>query len=136
MKESATMPSWQEIQQYARTKYRLQNDNEHSFSLVFGYEDGRSQIITVRHITGFGKEWCEFRSPVCHESQMPPKVALRKNSDEFVLGALSLDSDGDYIFVYSACLENMDLEEFELPLHAIAVTADKLETAYSGEDKF
>jgi hypothetical protein len=130
------MPTWQEIQQYARTKYRLQNDDEHRFSLVFAYGDGRTQLITVRHISGFGKEWCEFRSAVCNESEMSPKVALRKNSDEFVLGALSIDSEGDYIFSYSACLDTMDLEEFELPLHAVAVTADELEKNYSGSDKF
>jgi hypothetical protein len=127
------MPTWGEIQEYARSKYTLQNDEEHGFSLVFGFDDGRTQLIGVRHFNAFEKDWIEFRSTVCKEAEMAPKVALRKN-DDFVVGSLALDEDGDYCFLYSVCLESMDPEEFELPLHVIARTADKLEKDYSGSD--
>src|SRR4051812_870815 len=113
------MPSWGEIQEYARTKYKLQNDDDESFALVFEFEDNRTQLIACYHFTAFEKDWIEFRSVVCKEAEMSPKVALRKN-DDFVVGALTLDDDGDYCFVYSACLDSMDPEEFELPLHVVA----------------
>jgi hypothetical protein len=127
------MPTWPEIQEYVRSKYTLQDDDERYFSLVFEFDDGRSQLIRVRHFEAFDKDWIEFRSVVCDEAQMAHRVALKKN-DEFVVGALTLDEDNDYCFVYSVCLETLDPEEFELPLHVVARTADRLEADYSGAD--
>ena len=75
----------------------------------------------------------EFRSCICKEAEMAHRVALKKNND-FVVGAIALDDDGEYYFIYSVCLESMDPEEFELPLHVIARTADKLENDYAASD--
>lgn len=127
------MPTWGEIQEYARSKYTLSQDHDEHFSLVFGFDDDRTQLINVRHFNAFDKDWIEFRSVICKEAEMAHKVALRKN-DDFVVGAIALDSDGDYCFIYSVCLESMDPEEFELPLHVIARTADKLEKDYAASD--
>lgn len=127
------MPTWPEIQEYARSKYTLQNDDERRFALVFEFDNGRSQLIGVRHFEAFDKDWVEFRSVVCKEAQMAHRVALKKN-DDFVVGAITLDEDNDYCFVYSVCLETLDPEEFELPLHVVARTADRLESDYSGDD--
>lgn len=127
------MPTWGEIQQYARSKYTLQNDHEEHFSLVFGFDNDRTQLINVRHFNAFEKDWIEFRSCICKEAEMQYKVALKKNND-FVVGAIALDDDGEYYFIYSVCLESMDPEEFELPLHVIARTADKLESDYAASD--
>ncbi len=129
------MPTWREIQEYVRSKYTLNADDDERFSLIWEYDDGRTQLINVRHFNAFDKDWVEFRSAVCKEAEMAHRVALRKN-DDFVVGALSIDEDGDYCFVYSACLDTMDPDEFELPLHVIARTADRLEKDYSGEDRF
>ena len=129
------MPTWKEIKDYARSQYKLMEDEERYFSLVFGFKDGRSQKIIVRLFDAFDMEWVEFRSVVCPGDKMPHKVALRKN-EEFACGALALDNDGDYVFLYNAPLPTMDPEEFELPLHVIARTADNLESNYSGDDDF
>lgn len=129
------MPTWKEIKDYARSQYKLMEDDERYFSLVFGFKDGRSQKIFVRLFEAFDMEWVEFRSVVCNGDKMPAKVALRKNED-FACGALALDSDGDYVLIYNAPLPTMDPEEFELPLNVIARTADKLESDYSGDDDF
>jgi hypothetical protein len=130
------MPSWGEVQEYARTNYKLAEDGESFFSLVFAYESGRSQKIFIRKFTAFDKEWIEFRSAVCKEAELPHRVALRKN-DDIACGALALDNDGDYVLLYSVPLPSMDLEEFELPLHVISSYADKLERDYStGNDDF
>ncbi|MFV8753167.1 hypothetical protein ACNOYE_21675 [Nannocystaceae bacterium ST9] len=128
------MPTWPEIQEYVRSKYTLQNDDEHRFALVFEFDNGRTQLIGVRHYDAFDKDWIEFRSVICKEAQMSHRVALKKN-DDFVVGAISLDEDGDYCFIYSVCLETLDPDEFELPLHVVARTADKLEADYSGDDE-
>ena len=129
------MPTWNEIKDYARSKYKLMEDEERYFSLVFGFSNDRSQKIFVRVFDAFDMQWVEFRSVVCHGDKMPAKVALKKN-EEFACGALALDRDGDYVLIYNAPLPTMDPDEFELPLNVIARTADKLESEYSGDDDF
>lgn len=129
------MPTWNEIKDYARSKYRLAEDDEKFFSLVFEFDDGRTQKIFVRVFEAFSGEWIEFRSIVGPGDKMQHQVALQKNAD-FACGALALDKDGDYIFVYNAPLATMDVDEFELPLHVVARTADRLEKDYVGNDEW
>src|SRR5512135_1508163 len=78
-RRSTTMPTWGEIQEFARSKYKLDGDEEDWFSLVFAYDNNRSQKVWVRRFTSFDMEWCEFRSVVCKESEMAHRVALKKN---------------------------------------------------------
>ena len=127
------MPTWTELQEYARSKYVLDDDEESFFSLVFKMDSGRTQKIRVRTFQAFDEAWIEFRSVVCKGTEMPPKVALHKNS-EFAIGALALDSDEDYVLLHNAPLSTMDPAEFERPLHAISGTADSLEKDYSAGD--
>ncbi len=135
-REPPLMPSWAEIQEYARSKYILQHDEENWFSLIFEYDSGRTHRINVRKYAAFDEEWIEFLAMVCKGNEMPPKVALRKNHD-LVIGALALDKDDDYVLVHNAPLATLDLPEFERPLHVIARTADSLEKDYSeGHDDF
>ncbi len=127
------MPTWGEIQEYARSKYKLEQDDENWFTLIFAYDNGRSQRIRIARFESFDMEWVEFRSVICKESEMAHRVALKKN-DNFSVGAIALDDDNDYVFIYSAPLPTMDPDEFELPLHVIASTADRLESEHSAGD--
>jgi hypothetical protein len=128
--DASGMPSWAEIQEYARSKYILQNDEDDWFALVFEFNSGRTQKIRVQRFTAFDEEWIEFRSVVCKGTELPTKVALRKNA-EIVIGTLALDADEDYVMIHNAPLSSLDLVEFERPLHVIARTADDLEQSYS-----
>ena len=76
------------------------------------------------------REWCDFASAACKLNQMAPEVALKKNY-QFAVGALALDND-IYVVRYSVQMATMDMEEFELPLHVVANTADKLEQEFAG----
>jgi hypothetical protein len=129
------MPTWNELKDFARSKYKLSDDEDDCFALVFAYDGGRTQKIWVRRFNAFDMDWVEFRSYVCKGDKIPPKVALKKNGG-FACGHLALDGDEDYCFLYNAPLPTMDPDEFELPLHVIARTADQLEADYDGEDKF
>jgi len=130
------MPSWTDIQQYARSKYTLAEDNEDIFSLVFRLPSERTQKIWVHKFEAFEEDWIEFRSVVCKFDELSPKIALRKNSS-LVIGSLALDGDGDYVLLHNAPLATMDMDEFERPLHIIAHTADDLEKDYSeGDDEW
>jgi hypothetical protein len=129
------MPTWGEIQEFSRSKYKLSVDEEERFSIVWGYDNDRSQQIWVRHLQVDERDWIEFRTYVCHAGEMKPEVALAKNLG-FVIGALAVDSDGDYVMVHNAMLATLDPDEFELPLRILANTADQLEKDHSGADDF
>ena len=125
------MRTWAELQSYARGKYRLSEETEHSFALVFAIPGGRTQQIVVTHFAAMERDFIEFRTPVCPEAQLDPRAALLHNSScaeghHSILGALALHNGGYYL-VHRALLSTLDSEEFELPLHAMALHADTLE---------
>jgi len=128
------MPTWGEIQEYARSKYKLSKDEADYFSMVWVYQDDRRQMIRVTRFKAFDQEWIEFASACCKQEEMAPLVALKKNN-EFAVGAIALDGDV-YVFKYGVALANLDIDEFELPLHVVASTADSLEKTFSAQDKF
>jgi len=128
------MPTWAEVQEYARSKYKLAEDNENSFKLVWSYDNNRLQAIIVSRFESMGREWCDFASACCQKSEMSPEVALKKNMG-FAMGALALDNEV-YVFRYSCQMSTMDMDEFEVPLHVVASTADRLEQEFSAQDKF
>jgi hypothetical protein len=125
------MPTWPEIQAYVRGKYTLAKDEEHRFAIIFKEQENRSQQIWVRHFNAMNQEFIEFRSYICKEDELAPKVALRKNA-ELSVGFIAL-IESHYVLLANVPMKSMDVEEFELPLHAIAITADQLEKTYSSE---
>jgi len=129
------MPTWPELREHARTKFQLSKDEQDWFSLVWSYDSGRTQQIVVSHYECFDQEWIEFRSYVCKEAEMTPRVALRKNS-ELSLGALALDAEGDYVLIHKAALASLDPDEFALPLQFLAATADEWEQQHAARDDF
>jgi len=129
------MPTWGEIQEHVRGKYKLDKDEKDWFSLVWAYDNKRRQKIIVTRFTAFNQEWIQFTSAICKENEMAHRVALKKTYN-FAVGAIALDNDGIYVFLYSAPLATMDPEEFELPLHVVASTADGLEKEFSASDNF
>ena len=125
------MTSWGELQDYARSVYELTEDEADYFALKFEYQE-RSQTIVVRTVTGFDQEFIEFRTTVCDETDMDPTVALHINA-ELPIGGLALD-EALYVLVYRFPLPNLDIEEFELSLNALATTGDSLEELYSAKE--
>lgn len=127
------MPTWGEIKEYVRSKYKLAKDEEDWFSLVWAYESKRTQLIVVTKFEAFGKQWVSFRSRICKKAEMAAEVALKRNNN-FAVGAIALDGEF-YTFQYTAPLDTMDIDEFELPLHVVASTADELESTFSAGDE-
>ena len=129
------MRTWAELQSYVRGKYRLAEDHEDRFALVFAIPGGRTQQIVVSLFTALERDFIEFRTPVCKEGEMEPRAALLHNSSARV-GALALH-EGVYYLVHQALLHTLDPEELELPLHAMAMHADTLEADQTrGEDAY
>lgn len=128
------MATWHEIREHARSKFKLAKDEKDFFSLVFGYAGDRAQLVIVQHFRAFEQDFVMFISPVCKLSDMPAGEALRKN-DGFAVGAIARDGDM-YVMKYSVPLKNRQIEEFELPLLAVARTADMLEQKHTARDQF
>jgi hypothetical protein len=129
------MPTWQEIQQHARGKYRLAKDEPDRFAIVFRTEGTRSQQIWVRYFRALGGEYVEFRSYFCKQDELAPVVALRKNG-EMAIGSIALLGE-HYAVRWTAPLADMALDEFEMPLHAVAIRAEEFEKTYSsGNDAY
>jgi hypothetical protein len=127
------MPSWQEIQSHARSKYKLSKDEDDFFTIVFGLADDRSHLIKVAKFESFGEDWLEFRAVICKMDEMSPKVALRKNAN-LTIGSIALTKSDTYVLLHNAPLKSMDMSEFERPLQVITTTADKLESQFSGDN--
>jgi hypothetical protein len=130
------MPSWHELREHARTQYQVDKMEDDWFSVLWSLDaEGRTQRIVVSRYEAYEQEWVEFRSFVCAGSEMSPRVALRWN-DGLDIGALALDSDGDYALIHRAAIATLDQQEFALPLQAIAVVADEFENEYTAKDAY
>ncbi len=126
------MSNWAGLQEWARENFTLENDEDDWFALTVEYDDGRSQKVVISHFNFRDTDWAEIRSPICEENEMSYKVALKKNA-EFAVGGIGL-KDGRYYLLYSVPLDDLSEEEFLVPLHAIAASADQLESSHSGGD--
>ena len=87
--------------------------------------DDQQQVIVSR-FSAFDMDWVEFRSYLGQGKSLSHEAALRKN-DDLALGALGLDEDNDYVVLYSAPLDSMNTETFEIPLRVIPLIASDVE---------
>lgn len=129
------MPSWHELREHARTQYTVDKMEDDWFSVQWALDEGRTQRVVMSRYEAFEQEWVEFRSFVCAEAELSPRVALRKN-DELAIGAFTLDEDGDYALVHRAALASLDQVEFALPVQALAVAADRFEREHAAKDQY
>lgn len=129
------MATFEEMRQYAREKYQISDEDEAGFSLLFEYENGRSQLICCFCFEALEREFIEFRTRVCTLRELDPQQALKLNAG-FTLGALTVE-DGYYYLIANLMVKDMDPDEFDLPVNILAVIADELEATYSNEsDQF
>ncbi len=126
--------TWADIQEHMRGKYKLQDDRSDMMSMVWSYDDGRSQKIILRKYKAFEREMLEFKSAFGHESDAPADEMIAKNA-ELPLATIAL-SGGHYIVVYNALLRHLHLDDFDLYLSRIAAVADTLEEKYGSRDQF
>jgi hypothetical protein len=129
------LPTWGEIQEFARSKYTLSADEDSRFEIVWVYKSDRRQQIWVSRFQSMDRDWIEFRTFVCPVGDLKPEVALAKNPG-YTIGSLGVDEYGNYVMTHGALLATLDPEEFELPLQMLASVADDLEKEHAGADQF
>jgi len=128
------MAEWGEVQKHMRANYRLQNDDGEMMSVVWSYDDGRSQKVVVRRYMSNERAMVEFKSPFAKEGQVDAEAMLRQNS-QMTLATIALSGDV-YLAIYNLLLDSASIEDFDYILHRVAGVADALEAKYVENDVF
>lgn len=131
------MPTWNEVQEYVRAHYTLNSDYERSFSLLYSYSDGRSQVVICEYSEGRGggDPWIRLRSPVCEVDALEPQKALAELSPGTLIGALAI-IDETYYLIHKTPLNHLDPEEFSQMMSALAGAAEYIGETYDVEDVY
>ena len=119
------MPTWTDIKDHARSSYRLAEEHDHSFKVVFEYPGGRLQAVIVSHYQTMGRSWVDFSSACCRIGRIDPQAALQQ-SFSLAVGSLCLDGDV-YVVRHTVMVEHLQLSDLELSMHAVARAADQIE---------
>ncbi|MGB8224365.1 MAG: hypothetical protein WCF10_17370 [Polyangiales bacterium] len=119
------MPTWTDIKDHARSSYKLAEEHEHSFKVVFEYPGRRLQAVIVSHYQAMGRSWVDFSSACCRIDRMDPKAALRQ-SFNLAVGSLCLDGDV-YVVRHTVMVDDLRLADLEVSIHAVARAADQIE---------
>ncbi len=119
------MPTWTDIKDHARSSYALAEEHDHSFKVVFEYPGSRLQAVIASHYQAMGRSWVDFSSACCRVDRMDPKAALQQ-SFNLAVGSLCLDGDV-YVVRHTVMVDELQLGDIELSLHAVARSADQIE---------
>jgi hypothetical protein len=128
------MATWREVQQHMRGTYRLQDDQPEMMSMVWAYDDDRSQKIIVRRYKAAKRDMVEFKSAFARKGDVDAETMLENNS-KLPLATVALSGDV-YLVVYNALLDNLVLVDFDFMLSRVAAVADTLEEKYVRRDEF
>ena len=134
------MSTYKEFEKYVKSNYKVgekEKDAPEGFmALGFNLPEGRSQIIMVAEGEKsdlFG-ETAEVMSFIGDLKGAKLNEALELVSD-FPLGGL-VTVAGHLTFRHTILLDNVDENEIDVPLLAVAFFADVLEQKFTGGDKF
>jgi hypothetical protein len=119
------VPTWTDIKDHARSSYKLAEEHDHSFKVVFEYPTSRLQAVIVSHYQAMGRSWVDFSSACCRVDRMDPKAALQQ-SFNLAVGSLCLDGDV-YVVRHTVLVDELRLGDLDLALHAVARAADQIE---------
>lgn len=128
------MTTWSDVQKHMRGNYKLQDDHPDMMSMVWSYDDGRSQKIIVRRFDAAGRELVEFKSAFARKGDVDPEEMLAENS-KLPLATVALSGEV-FLVVYNVLLSHLDLEDFDFCLSRVAAVADTLEEKYARQDTF
>jgi hypothetical protein len=129
------MASWNDLSAYVHRTYKIADENDNMIKMVFETGNLRSQVVVLWHLTlSDGEEWVQIESPFAELGSVNLGQALQ-HVGQTVCGGMALL--GNMVtFRHSLPLANLNINEFESPLILVTKTADDLENALVGGDKF
>ena len=126
--------TWSAVQAHMRGKYKLQDDTPDMMSMVWVYDDDRSQKIIVRRFRSADRDLVEFKSAFARRADVEPETLLVENS-RLPIATVALSGDV-YIAIYNALLDHLHLDDFDFLLSRVAGVADTLEEKFVRRDDF
>jgi hypothetical protein len=128
------MATWNDLAGYLRTNYKIRDDQGSHLILLFGTTETRSQIVHVSHGTMGASQgdWAIIASVFGKASEIDLGVALQEAA-EYVVGGVALFGDA-LVMRHAVPLANLDINEFEEPLHLVLGAADAMEERFTGRD--
>ena len=128
------MTTWSDVQKHMREKFKLQDDHPDMMSMVWSYDDGRSQKVILRRFEAADREMVEFKSAFATKGDVDAETMLQDNS-KLPLATVALSGDV-YLVVYNALLHTLVMDDLEFCLSRVAAVADTLEEKYVRQDRF
>jgi hypothetical protein len=125
---------WSDIQTFMRSTYRLQDDDPDMMSVVWAYDDGRTQRVFVRRYKADDRSMVEVKSPFARSGDVSAEVLLRENA-QMTLATIAQSGDV-YLAIYNVLLDAISVDDFDFVLKRVASTADALEEKYASRDEF
>ncbi|MDH3623002.1 MAG: hypothetical protein OES69_00280 [Myxococcales bacterium] len=119
------MSTWTELKRHASKSYRLADERDHSFKVVFKYPGGRLQAVIVSHYEAMGRVWVDFSSACCRIDRMDPREALEQGFN-LAVGAICLDGDV-YVVRHTVLLDELAADDLQIHMHSVARAADQIE---------
>lgn len=128
------MATWQNLKSYIAAHYTVNSDEGDTVTLTLRTKEGRTQTVTVLHtVSGAEIDFATIASPVGTVAEVDLDRLLGLLDSHIVGGAATLG--GHVVIRHAVPLESLDVDEFEVPLHLVARTADQLEKQLLGHDK-
>jgi hypothetical protein len=136
------LADWGDLVAYIRHRYdviRFEPDEVRiRVSFVQDEEDilGRRQIMVVTHeVLDQKEDWVQIATPFARVGEVDLAEVLTEVGNTIVVGGVA--AMGDYLVLrHSLPLVNLDINEFNDPLHLVASAAEQLERRFTGRDDF
>jgi len=128
------MASWDQVKNFIRGNYKVQDDDGDFFRMIFDLGNNRTQMVFVQKvITKKDGIWIQLSSPVGIIKQEKINKVLEALNDKVCGGLVKI---GDKHFIrHCIPIDHMSLDEFAVPLNFITSSADDLEEKFVGGDE-
>jgi len=130
------MATWGDVVTYVRSTYKIADEKPDAIKLVFEVGGLRTQVVMLWHLTlaGGSDEWVQIESPIGPIASVDLRRALETVGDTVCGGLGKL---GDLVtFRHAVPLDNININELEVPLALVTSTADDLERKLVGGDQY
>jgi hypothetical protein len=129
--------TWGDLRAYIHNNYKVADERDDMIKLIFETQNLRSQVVIIWRLTlaANGAEWIQIESPFAEIGSVDLSAAIRAVGNT-VVGGLASAGDTLITFRHSVPLADLQIAEFEQPLHLVIGTADRFEQQFTGGDKF
>jgi hypothetical protein len=128
------MATWTALKAYITDHYEVDADSGDSVQLTLRTKQGRTQTVYVsRTVSSSEIEFATIASPVGAVGAVDVTELLHLLDQHFVGGAAIVGTS--VVVRHAVPLAQLDPDEFQVPLHMIARTADAMEKELLGTDE-